>query len=263
MSSLKPQYRSIFISDIHLGTKGCQAKALKRYLKEHTAENLYLVGDIIDGWRLSRRIYWPKSHNEILRLLLRLSHRGIKIHYVLGNHDEALRKWLGYNLQFGSITISNRQEYTSLNGNKYLIVHGDMFDGLMKKDLKWIMHLGDILYQLLIWLNTRLNKVRGLLGMDYWSLSKHLKQKTKKALDFIDGFENKLALYAHKKHYDGIICGHIHSAAIKEINSIQYINTGDWVESCSAITEDWDGNFSLSFHTPQSAQVKTEYEKAA
>ena len=241
----KNKYRTIFISDVHLGTPGCQAEALVQFLKENTCDSLFLVGDIIDGWRLKKRIYWPQSHSDVIRRVLTVARNGNKVYYILGNHDEVLRKWLNFDLRFGRIRILNKKDYVSIKGNRYLVVHGDMFDGLMKKDLKWIMQVGDIAYNLLIWLNLKLNTVRGWLGLDYWSLSKYLKHKTKEAVNFIDGFEEKLAIYAEKKGYHGVICGHIHSAAMKHINGIEYINTGDWVESCTAIVETHDGEFRL------------------
>jgi UDP-2,3-diacylglucosamine pyrophosphatase LpxH len=239
------KYKTIFISDVHLGTHGCQAEALLDFLKQNTCDSLYLVGDIIDGWRLKKRIYWPQSHSDVIRRVLTVARNGNRVYYILGNHDEALRKWLNFDLRFGRVRILNRQDHIAVNGKRYLVVHGDMFDGLMQKDLKWIMHVGDIAYNLLIWLNIKLNAVRGWFGMDYWSLSKYLKSKTKEAVSFVDGFEEKLASYADQKGYAGVICGHIHCAAIKNINGIEYLNTGDWVESCTAIVETYDGEFKL------------------
>lgn len=245
MPALGNKYKTVFISDVHLGTHGCQAEALVDFLKEYTCDSLYLVGDIIDGWRLKKRIYWPQSHSDVIRRILTVARNGNRVYYILGNHDEALRKWLNFDLRFGRVRILNRQDHIALNGKRYLVVHGDMFDGLMQKDWKWLMHVGDVAYNLLIWLNIRLNTMRGWLGMDYWSLSKYLKTKTKEAVSFVDGFEEKLADYADQKGYAGVICGHIHSAAIKNINGIEYLNTGDWVESCTAIVETHDGEFKL------------------
>jgi len=239
------KYKTIFISDIHLGTHGCQADRLLHFLKDNTCERLYLVGDIIDGWRLKRRVYWPQSHNDVIRKFLTTAKKGSKVYYIVGNHDEMLRGYLNLGISLGRIRILNQKDFHGINGKRYLVTHGDMFDNLMRKDLKWIMHVGDVAYNLLIWLNTKLNRVRGWLGLDYWSLSKYLKAKTKQALNFIEGFEDKLTTYADKRGYDGVICGHIHSAAIKEINGIEYINTGDWVESCTAIVETHDGDLQL------------------
>ena len=239
------KFKSIFISDIHLGTKGCQAELLIDFLKNNTAKELYLVGDIVDGWRMSRGIYWPNSHSEVIRQILKHSKNNTKIRYITGNHDEALRKWTNWHLRFGRIRITNSRDYTSVEGKRYLVTHGDMFDNLMRKDLKWIMHVGDVAYNLLIWLNTKLNWFRKRLGMKYWSLSRFLKDKTKQAVSFMEGFEIQLADYAKKKNYDGVICGHIHSAKNKMIGDIHYINTGDWVESCTAIVETHDGEWQL------------------
>lgn len=239
----KNKYKSIFISDVHLGTRGCKAETLCGFLKNNTADRLYLVGDIVDGWRLKKRHYWPQSHSDVLRRILTAAKRGTKVYYVLGNHDEVLRKWLNFDLRFGRIKLVNSQDHIGINGNKYLVTHGDMFDAVMHKDLKWLMHMGDGAYNFLIWFNTKFNIVRRWLGMDYWSLSKYLKGKTKQALNFIDGFENNLASYAKKRGYDGVICGHIHFPSIKNINGIEYMNDGDFCESCSALVETHTGDF--------------------
>jgi len=244
-STEKKKYKSIFISDVHLGTRGCQAESLCNFLKNNDCERLYLVGDILDEWRLRKKHYWPQSHSEVIRKILTASKRGTKVYYVLGNHDEFLRKWLTWDLRFGRIKVVNQQDHVGINGKKYLVTHGDMFDAVMTKNLKWLAHIGDFAYNLLIKINTRFNIVRKWFGLPYWSLSKYLKSRTKQALNFIDGFEDNLAGYARKRGYDGVICGHIHTAAQKEINGVEYINTGDWVESCTAIVETWEGTFEL------------------
>ena len=241
----KKQYKSIFISDVHLGTKGCNADLLVDFLKKNDAHELFLVGDIIDGWRLLRGIYWPQSHSDVIREILKKSSKGTKVRYIIGNHDEVLRKWTSWHLRFGRIRITNQRDYVSVEGKRYLVVHGDMFDNLMRKDLKWVMHVGDVAYNFLIWLNTKLNWIRKKLGMKYWSLSRYLKDRTKNAVNFIAGFEERLADYANSKDYDGVICGHIHHAAMRKINNIDYINTGDWVESCTAIVETHEGEWKL------------------
>jgi UDP-2,3-diacylglucosamine pyrophosphatase LpxH len=243
--SQENKYKAIWISDLHLGTRGAQAELVDQFLKENTCDRLYLVGDIIDGWRLRRRMYWPQSHSNVLRRFLSIAKNGSRVYYIAGNHDEVLRKWLGFNLRFGRIRIVGTQDYVALNGKKYLIIHGDQFDGLMRDNFKWLMHVGDVAYQALIWLNLRFNRLRRWLGMDYWSLSKYLKQNTKKAVHFVDNFEANLADYALRKGYNGVICGHIHTASIKNIDGIEYYNSGDWVESCTAIVENWDGTFEL------------------
>ena len=241
-------YKSIFISDIHLGTRGCQADSLCSFLKENTADNLFLVGDILDGWRLKKRWYFPQSHANVIRRILTSAKRGTNVYYILGNHDEGFRKYLNFNIDIGRIQVSNRLDYIGVNGKKYLVVHGDMFDQIMITK-KWLMHIGDTLYQILIWTNTKFNKIRGLLGMQYWSLSKWLKHHKKQALNYVYKFEENVAQYCRRKGYDGIICGHIHTAGIRDIDGIEYMNDGDWVESCSALVEHNDGKWEIIYYT--------------
>lgn len=240
-------YKSIFISDLHLGTRGCQADALCAFLKDNTCDNLFLIGDILDGWRMRKRWYFPQSHANVIRRILTAAKRGTKVYYILGNHDEGLRAFLKYDISFGRIKILNRYDYIGVNGKKYLIIHGDFFDVLMR-DKKWIMHLGDAAYDALIWVNIQFNRVRQLFGLRYWSLSKWLKHNTKQAVKFINRFEDYVAEYCKAKGYDGIMCGHIHFAEHKTINGIEYINSGDWVESCTAILEHEDGTFEIYYH---------------
>lgn len=241
----KNHYRSIFISDFHLGTRGCSADDLVDFLKKNHCDELYLVGDIIDGWRMKKNIYWPQSHSEVIRQILKKASQGTRVKFIVGNHDEFLRRWLPWNLALGHIKFMNRYDFISATGERYLVVHGDMFDNLMRAELKWIMHVGDFLYNFLIWLNRKFNSVRGWLGLPYWSLSRYLKNKTKRAVNFIEGFETKLAEYARQKGYHGVICGHIHQANITQIDGVHYLNSGDWVESCTAIVETHDGQFSI------------------
>lgn len=237
-------YKSIFISDVHLGSKGCQADQLCAFLKLNTCDNLFLVGDIVDGWQLQKRWYFPQDHANVIRRILTASKRGSKVYYILGNHDEAFRKFLQFDIEVGNISIVDRVDYTALNGKRYLVIHGDFFDSLMV-DKKWLMHIGDVAYNIMIWANIHFNKVRSLLKLDYWSLSNWLKQNTKKALNFINHFESHLSDYCKKEGYDGIICGHIHVATIKDIDGIEYLNCGDWVESCTAVLEHVDGKFEV------------------
>lgn len=238
-------YKSIFISDIHLGTRGCSAEELLHFLKNTTCDNLFLVGDIIDGWQLKKRWYFPQSHVNIIRDFLTKTKRGTRVYYIIGNHDETLRKFLSFQLTVGSIKFKNTHDYFGLDGKKYLIVHGDMFDSLMVYPKKWLMHIGDNLYVSLIWMNTKLNKIRSMFGMKYWSLSNFLKKNTKQALTFITKYEEHIAKYCKEKGYDGVICGHIHTAEIKEIDGITYMNDGDWVESRTALVEHTDGRWEL------------------
>lgn len=247
-------YKSIFISDLHLGTKGCRAEELCDFLKNNTCENLFLVGDIIDGWRLKKRWYFPQSHANVIRRILTKAKRGTNVYYILGNHDEVLRKYLNFDISFGKIQVSNRHDYVGVDGKCYLVVHGDMFDKVMLTS-KWLMRLGDTLYNSLISVNTMFNKVRGWLGLEYWSLSKYLKHKTKRALNYIHSFEDKIAEYCKEKGYDGAICGHIHTPEIRQIGSITYMNDGDFVESCSALVEHDSGQWEIIFWTQDTSHV--------
>lgn len=237
-------YNSIFISDVHLGSRGCQADALCSFLKSNTCENLFLVGDIIDGWQLRKRWYFPQSHVNVVRRILTMAKRGTNVYYILGNHDEGFRKFLQFDIEVGNIKLLDRIDYRAVNGKKYLVIHGDFFDSLMV-DNKWLMHVGDVAYNLMIWANIHFNKVRTLLGFNYWSLSKWLKQNTKEALNFINNFEDHVSEYCKEEGYDGIICGHIHVAKIKNIDVIEYMNCGDWVESGTALVEHSDGRFEV------------------
>ena len=241
------KYKSIFISDIHLGTRGCQADALCSFLKENTCENLFLVGDIIDGWRLKKKWYFPQSHANVIRRIFTAAKRGTKVIYIAGNHDEMLRPMIPMGLSFGNIDVCNRYDYTGVNGKKYFVVHGDMFDKIMI-DNKWLMHVGDFLYDILISINNKFNTVRSLFGMRYWSLSKWIKHNTKEAINFIYKFEGFVSEYCERKGYDGIICGHIHTASIKNLNGIEYMNDGDWVESCTALVEHHTGEWEIIYY---------------
>jgi len=237
-------YNSIFISDVHLGTRGCSADELCVFLKNNTCSNLFLVGDIIDGWRLRQRWYWPQSHTNVVRRILTAAKRGTRVYYLLGNHDEALRKFLSYDISLGHIVILNEHSYLGIDGKRYLVVHGDCFDTLLL-DRKWLAHIGDSLYNFSIWLNLHFNSVRRWLGLDYWSLSNYLKQNTKQAVAYINQFEQHLAQHCYTHHYDGIICGHIHRAEIRDFEGVTYLNCGDWVESRTALVEHLDGTWEI------------------
>lgn len=235
-------YRTIFISDIHLGTRGSQAEMLLAFLREHEAEKIYLVGDIFDGWRLRKGWYWPQSHNDVVQRLLRKSHKGSEIIYIPGNHDEVMRQFLG--THFGGIEVMDKAVHESADGSKFLVIHGDQFD-MVVMNAKWLAHVGDWAYNAALGINYWFNRLRRLWGGQYWSLSKWAKLKVKKAVNFIGDFEKVLANEANNIGVDGVICGHIHHATMKDCNGIRYINTGDWVESCTAIAEDQHGNFHL------------------
>jgi UDP-2,3-diacylglucosamine pyrophosphatase LpxH len=238
-------YKSIFISDVHLGSKGCKADLLCEFLKENTSENLFLVGDIIDFWRLKRKFYWLQSHTDVIRKILKASKRGTKVTYVAGNHDDTFRALLPYNVHFGDIELVNSCEYKAVNGKTYLVIHGDLFDGVLRTRLQWLYHFGDILYNILLSINIGVAKVRSWLNLPYWSLSAYLKNKTKEAVSYVNNFEDLIADYCKKRNVDGVICGHVHRAEMKTIKDIEYMNDGDWVESCTALVEHMDGRWEI------------------
>ena len=235
-------YKSVFISDIHLGARMSQAESLLEFLKTFECENLFLVGDIIDGWALSKNFYWPQQHNDVIQKLLRRSRKGENIIYLPGNHDEFLRSFGEHD--FGNIKLVDHFVYTGLNDKKYLIIHGDQFDAVIKK-MKWLAHLGTWAYDAMIRINVMVSYIRKFLNLPYWSLSAWAKYKVKKAVNFIGDFETNLTDYAKSKDADGIICGHIHHANMRDINGMHYINCGDWVESLTAIVEHTDGTWEL------------------
>lgn len=238
----KRSVRSIWISDVHLGTRDCQAKLLEHFLKQHHCQRLYIVGDFIDGWKMRKQVYWKPAFTRVIRRILKLSKRGVTVVYITGNHDEFLRKYA--NQRFDKIHLKNRTTHIGANGKRYLVIHGDLFDGVTRahKLLKW---LGDWGYEFLMWVNRIHNTIRARYGLGYWSLAGFLKKRIKRAQTYIKDYEKSAAHYAEKLGYDGIICGHIHQAALKEINQIHYCNTGDWVESCTALLEEFDGKIEL------------------
>lgn len=238
-------YKSIFISDIHLGSKGCKADLLCDFLKHNVSENLYLVGDIIDGWRLKRKFYWLQSHTNVVRRILTASKRETKVIYVIGNHDDVFRGLLPFDMSFGNIELVNQCRHVGINGKTYMVIHGDIFDGVLRTKLQWLYHLGDFLYNILLDINILVSKVRNWFGLPHWSLSAYLKHKTKEAVSYLANFEELITEYCAKQKTDGVICGHIHHADIKTINGIEYMNDGDWVESCTALVEHYDGKWEI------------------
>ena len=230
--------RAIFLSDIHLGTRSCQADLLVDFLRKHDCEQLYLVGDIFDGWRLRRGWHWPSAHNDVVQAILEKARSGVRVIYIPGNHDEVMRNYLG--VHFGGIDVRPHDDYVAADGKRYLVTHGDQFDTVVM-NAKWLAHLGDRAYAVLIWLNPKFNALRRLWTRRYWSLSKWAKQQVKQAVNFIGRYEEVLAEDARRRGFDGVICGHIHHACMRQIGDIRYINTGDWVESCTAIIEDENG----------------------
>lgn len=235
-------YRTLFISDVHLGTRACQAEMLIEFLHEHDAETIYLVGDIVDFWRIKRSAVWPQPHNNVLQKLLGKVRNGSRIIYIPGNHDEGLRDYCG--TRFGGIEIERDAVHETVDGRRYLVIHGDEFDVVVRY-ARWLAFLGDRGYQLALWMNWPLNFIRRRLGLGYWSLSAYLKNRVKSAVNFIGDFERSLTEEAQRRNVEGVICGHIHHAASKEIGDVHYVNTGDWVESCTAIVEKQDGSFEL------------------
>ncbi len=237
-------FRTVFISDIHLGTAGCQAKALLGFLKAHPSDYLYLVGDIVDGWQLRRRWFWPQSHNDVVQKLLRRARKGCKVVFIPGNHDEFARGFLGH--EFGGIEVRKDAVHTTADGRRLWITHGDYFDGVIQC-AKWLALLGDNLYEFTLKLNRYLNSLRARLGLPYWSLSAYLKQKVKTALNYVTDFEEAVASEARALGHDGVVCGHIHRAEMRDIGGTLYCNDGDWVESRSALVEHHDGRLELLY----------------
>jgi UDP-2,3-diacylglucosamine pyrophosphatase LpxH len=238
----RKRHRTLFLSDIHLGTPGCKAELLLDFLRHNEAETIYLVGDIIDGWRLKRSWYWSASHNAVVQELLRKARKGANVIYVPGNHDEALRDYTGLN--FGGVDVLADAIHETADNRRFLIIHGDQFDGVVKY-AKWLAHLGDRAYELALWLNNWLHEIRRAFGMPYWSLSSWLKHRVKNAVEFISSYEVALAREARERGVDGVVCGHIHHAEMRDIDGVLYCNDGDWVESCTALAEDETGQFSI------------------
>ena len=239
---LPRRYRAIWISDVHLGTRGCKAEFLLDFLRHNESDHLYLVGDIIDGWRLKKTWYWIQSHNDVIQKLLRKARKGTRVIYVPGNHDEAAREYC--DLQFGGITVLREAVHVTADGKRLLVIHGDEFDVIVKY-AKWLAVLGDWAYTILLAANHWFNIVRHMCGYNYWSLSKFLKYKVKNAVEFISRFEHAVADEARRRRVDGVVCGHIHHAEIREIDGVLYCNDGDWVESCTALVEHFDGRLEI------------------
>lgn len=237
-------YRSAFISDLHLGTRGCRAAFLTDFLQKNTCENLFLVGDIIDGWRLKRSWFWDHHHDEVVRLILKSARNGTNVIYVPGNHDEMLRKYIGLNIEFCGIKLQIEAEHVTSDGKRLLITHGDEFDSIVRH-ARLLALLGDWAYNAALTLNRHFNTIRVRLGYPYWSLSAWLKLRVKEAVKAIDRFETALAESAKNRGFDGVVCGHIHHAEMRQVNDVLYLNVGDWVESCTALVEHFDGRLEL------------------
>jgi UDP-2,3-diacylglucosamine pyrophosphatase LpxH len=240
------RWRSIWISDVHLGTRHAQVDALLEFLRDSRSEYLYIVGDLIDGWELKRKWFWNRSHNTLIQKLLRKQRKRTKVIYITGNHDEFLEPFLG--LRFGGLCLVREAIHEAANGRRYLVVHGHQFDGLTHFN-RLLERVGSGLYDWILELNLWLNRLRRRLGLGYWSLSAYLKQRAKQAVAYVSRYEAAMVRYAESKGVDGVICGHIHRAEIRRMGELEYLNCGDWVESCTALVEDHTGHFSLiRFH---------------
>jgi UDP-2,3-diacylglucosamine pyrophosphatase LpxH len=234
--------RTVWISDIHLGTPGCQAQALLTFLKTTDCETLYLVGDIIDGWQLRRSWYWPQAHNDVVQKILRKARKGTRVVFVPGNHDEFARKYLQHN--FGGVDVVEDCVHTLADGRRLWVTHGDLFDGVIQC-AKWLAYAGDMAYEFILKVNRRFNVLRAHLGLPYWSLSRYLKLKVKRAVSYVSDFETAVAHEARRRGLDGVVCGHIHHAEMRQIEGVLYCNDGDWVESLTALVEHHDGRLEI------------------
>ncbi|MEM9332106.1 MAG: UDP-2,3-diacylglucosamine diphosphatase [Pseudomonadota bacterium] len=256
---IKRKYRTIFISDLHLGTKRSRTDLLLHFLKHTESEKLYLIGDIIDNWGLKRKWFWEQSHNDVIQKILRKARKGTKVVYIPGNHDEVFRDFTKQS--FGGVHIKLNDIHTTVDGRRYLILHGDEFDGVVLY-AKWLAYLGDRAYEIAVNLNHYFNRARRLFGLPYWSLSAFLKRRVKRAVEFIGNFEEAVVRKARAKGVEGVVCGHIHTPEMRMIDGIHYCNDGDWVETCSALVEHSDGRFELldwtKFQDSQSTDDKRE-----
>ena len=247
------RYRAAWISDAHLGTRGCNATALLDFLRENDFGTLYVVGDLIDIWSLRRGIYWPQLHNDVIQKILRKARKGTRVIYIPGNHDELVSGFCG---AYGNIEIKQSAIHVTATGERMLIIHGHELDTVVQ-NVKWLAFAGDLGYQFLLSLNPLINFVRRRFGLGYWSLSAYAKRRVKDAVSFIGKFEAAVAHYAERYQVDAVLCGHIHSAAIREFGKVSYYNCGDWVESCTALVEGDDGMIALVNYHPFSATART------
>lgn len=253
------QYRTAWISDLHLGTRGCNAGALLYFLRTYDFETLYLVGDLIDIWQLRRGIYWPQSHSDVIQKILRKGRKGTRIIYIPGNHDEFISGFFG---AYGNITVEKHTVHITADKRRLLVMHGHELDTVVQ-NIKWLAYVGDVGYQLLLKLNRPVNFVRHLFGRGYWSLSAYVKKSVKNAVSFIGQFEEAIVRYSKEYNVQGVVCGHIHSPAIRQIENVEYYNSGDWVESCSVLLEDYEGKISLftNIHPSLSADGSVEEDE--
>jgi len=254
------RYRSIFISDVHLGTRDAKTQYLYDFLSRSECEHLYLVGDIFDLWKLKKGWHWPPINNELLSLVFNMARNGTRVTYVPGNHDEMFRDYTGSD--YNGVQVEREAIHEGADGRRFLVIHGDEFDCIMRHN-KWLAYVGDGAYEFLLWLNHWFNAARRRLGFNYWSLSAFLKQQTKSAVNFIGNFEKLVCHEAERREVNGVICGHIHHATMRKIDGYDYKNTGDWVESCTALVEDSRGHFEILHWSEQRATVQTEQSHEA
>jgi UDP-2,3-diacylglucosamine pyrophosphatase LpxH len=246
--------RALFISDVHLGTRSAQAEALLELIRRCEVQTIYLVGDIVDFWKVRRRPYWPQPHNDVLQKLLRKARKGTRLILIPGNHDEALRDYAG--LRFGGLEIHNDIIHETAKGRRYLVMHGDEFD-VVVRTARWLAFLGHRGYGIALWLNHPLNWARRHLGLGYWSLSAYLKHRVKSAVAFIGAFEEAVATEARRRGAHGVICGHIHHASDRTFGGVHYLNCGDWVESCTATIETLQGELCVVRHRANGRTLRT------
>jgi len=244
--------RTVFISDVHLGFKGCQAQYLLDFLRSVECQSIYLVGDIIDLWALSKSFYWPQAHNDVIRTILGKAKHGTRVIYIPGNHDRVFRDHDG--LVLGNVEIRREAIHQTADGRRFLVLHGDEFDSIVRAS-PLLESIGSHAYAAALTLNRYVNSIRSRFGFPYWSLAAFLKHKVKNAVTYIASFEKALAAEARRQQVHGVICGHIHRAEITEIDGITYCNDGDWVESCTTLVEDFDGRLSLLRWTETQAVI--------
>ncbi|HEX4640527.1 MAG TPA: UDP-2,3-diacylglucosamine diphosphatase [Chthoniobacterales bacterium] len=253
--------RTAWISDVHLGTRTSNAEALLRFLRDYELETLYIVGDLIDGWQMRRGIYWPQQHNDVIQKLLRKARKGTRIVYIPGNHDEFIGGFCGY---YGHIAIEKQAIHTTADGRRILVIHGHELDTVVQ-NARWLAFAGDLGYQFLLSLNPLINFFRRRFGLGYWSLSAYAKKRVKDAVNFIGEFEAAIVRYAERSGVEAVLCGHIHNAGIRQIGAVTYYNCGDWVESCTALVENFDGEMELLSFCPHAltASIPTPEKEPA
>ena len=254
------RFRTVWISDVHLGTPACQADALLDFLRHLRTDHLFLVGDIVDGWQLRRHWHWPQAHNDVVQKLLRLARKGTRVVYVPGNHDEFARRYAG--LEFGGVLVAEEAMHVTADGHRLWILHGDRFDAVVQC-ARWLAFVGDWFYERTLAANRQLNVLRARLGLPYWSLAQYLKLKVKRAVSYIGDFERAVAREATRRGAHGVVCGHIHHAELRRIDGLLYANCGDWVESRSALVEHLDGRLELLFWPAPSNRPRIEADDEA